>query len=430
MVVSGGTMSQGTGETMKRTVLAFSSLLIGLSALFVFVQPAQAAVDQTPDCDTVAIIKCGVTSQADLREKAKTGDIPRVFSAFGINQNQLNGMVEGVVWKDGRVTIGRDQVVARNAMTAGRWNNPTADMKRIPDTDRAYKMSTSHFVDDGQIAYIKMVDGKFKFAVIRTCGNPVSATPVETPKPPKPTYACKDLTKQRVKGTEDTFEFTAKVVADNGAKVVGYRWNFGDGKKKDTTKNTVEHKYAEPGTYTAKVAGIIDIDGKKVEANGASCVVQLTVTKEKVPTYACRYMNLKEIDRAKRIVETDTLASQNKEGVTFKHFVYDFGDGTPAVTTTNPRVQHTFAKDGTFTVRAHAVFTVNGEEKSVTSDACAKQITFSSTQPPVVTPPTPTPTTPEKLVDTGAGAVIGVVFSTMIGGTLAYKLVWLRRFAD
>jgi len=303
-------------------------------------------------------------------------------------------------------------------------------MTRIPNTDRAYKMSTSHFVDDGQIAFIKMVDGKFKFAVIKTCGNPVSATPVPPPKPPKqPTYECKNLAKERVKGTEDTFVFTAKVVADNGAKVVGYRWNFGDGKKKDTTKNSVEHKYAEPGTYTAKVAGIIDIDGKKVEANGASCVVQLTVKEEKVPTYACRYMNLREVDRTKRIVETDALASQNKDGVTFQHFVFDFGDGTAAVTSTNPKIQHTFAKDGTFTVVAHAVFKVNGQERSVTSDACKKQITFSSTQPPVIVPPTtPTPETPDQLVDTGTGAILGAVFSTMIGGAVAYRYVWLRRF--
>lgn len=413
---------------MKRAVLAISSLLIGMGALFVFALPADASVDSSPDCDTVAIVTCGVT-KANVKSKAKEGDVPKVYAAFGIQNSELDGFVDGVVWKDGRVTIGYDKVVAKGAMTAGRWNNPTGDMKRIQGTDRAYKMSTSHFVDDGQTALIKMVNGKFKFAIIKPCGNPVTATPVEPP--PAPTYKCEELRKD--KQGRDTFKFTAHATADNGAKIVKYRFDFGDGKKDTVTKNTIVHKYDKPGTYTVRVTAIIKVNGKQVEATSKGCVKQVVVEKPPVkpaPEYSCKFMNLHMVNKEERTVETETehLA---KQGAVFSHYLINFGDGTPAVKSTTGKVQHTYVKDGTYTVRAHVVVKVNNATKTVTDDMCAKQVTFTAVTPPTITPPTPetpTPETPTVLADTGPGALIGMAFSSVFGGMLAYRLVWLRLF--
>src|ERR1700741_4432419 len=169
---------------MKKLALLIAAFSI--PATMLFARPVSAAIDTTPDCDTVAIIKCGSSSVSELQTDASKGDVPTVYNNFGISHSELKGFVDGVVWKDGRVTLGtkgEGKLVATNAITAGRWNNPTSDMTKIPNTDRAYRMSTSHFVDDGQIAFVKIVNGKFDFAVIKTCGNPVTAKelPPQTP---------------------------------------------------------------------------------------------------------------------------------------------------------------------------------------------------------------------------------------------------------
>lgn len=161
-------------------LVLFASIVVGSPSV-------DAAIDNSPDCETVAIIKCGAFSANELRRDATKGDVAKVFSNFGISTNELNGFVDGVVYKDGSVTIGKNEVVARNAVTAGRWDSPKSGMTKIPGTNKAYRMSTSNFVDEGQTAFIKMVNGKFSFAVIKSCGNPVTAKPVDKPKPPRET---------------------------------------------------------------------------------------------------------------------------------------------------------------------------------------------------------------------------------------------------
>ncbi len=423
---------------MKRAILASSMLLMGIGLLFVFVRPAEAAIDSTPDCDTVAIVKCGVTA-ANVKAKAKEADVPKVYAAFGIQNSELSGFVDGVVWRDGRVTVGHDKLVATGAVTAGRWYNPTSDMTRIAGTDRAYKMSTSHFVDEGQTALIKMVDGKFQFAVIKSCGNPVKATPVAPT--PKPTYACRELTKQKI--DRDTFKFTASATADNGAKIAKYRFDFGDGNKETSTDKTIKHTYSKPGTYTVRVTALVNVDGKLVEATSNDCVKQVTVEKPAKPTpeYACKSMSLFVVDGDRRIVRT-TTEHVATNGAKFNHYLIDFGDGTPAVRSTTGKERHTYAKEGTYTVKAQVVVTVKGTALTVTSERCARQVTFTHTAPPTITPTIPvaptepdepdtvivTASAPKALVDTGPGEIVGAVVSVVAAGSLAYRLVWLRLF--
>lgn len=166
--------------------IGFGVILSGALAMSGLSATASAVVDNDPDCDNVAIIKCGVFTKAKMREKASKGDVPRVYNAFGIHQNELDGkFVTGIVWRDGRVTVD-GKVVATNAMTAGRNYGGTP----IPNTNNAGKYPTSKFVTEGQTAFVKMTDGAFDFAVIKSCGNPVSATPKS---PPAPQEAPKDI---------------------------------------------------------------------------------------------------------------------------------------------------------------------------------------------------------------------------------------------
>lgn len=182
--------------------LQFISLIAlaiaGVGALSIAAAPtAQARIDNTPDCDTVAIIKCGAFSESALKkayDKDAYGDIKKVYNAFDISRSDLSGFKSGIVYRNGDVEV-NGKVVATNAMTAGRNYGGT----KISGTKGAGKYSVSKFVDEGQTAFVKMKDGKFEFAIIKACGNPISATPKKTAKPkPAPQPVAKTVTKVKV----------------------------------------------------------------------------------------------------------------------------------------------------------------------------------------------------------------------------------------
>jgi len=315
----------------KKFFLSLAGLFVAASSILAlngFMGTSSAVVDNDPDCDTVAIIKCGAFSESKLREKAAKGDVPKVMSAFGISQSELNGFVSGIVWRDGRVTVG-DKVVATGAVTAGRWNTPKSGMTRIPGTDRAYKMSTSNFVTEGQTAFVKMVNGQFAFAVIKSCGNPVTAKPKPQPKPPTPEVACVSLTaKQTVSNIPDkkTYSFTATGSAKNGAKITSYRYEFGDGATDTTTDRTVTHSY-NPGDYVAKLTVIFDVNGKTEERTARACTVPIKVAEQEETVFECTQLEAALINKEERRYKY-TLTYVEGGKATLRSVDFDFGDNS------------------------------------------------------------------------------------------------------
>jgi hypothetical protein len=266
------------GRMRKLLVAGIVSLLAVGGCMFARPTAASATVDDTPDCDTVAIIKCGFKTMAEMRADYRAndyGDVHKIYNTFGISAADLKDnstFKPGIVWRDGRVTVD-GKVVATKAMTAGRWNNPTSDMTRMPGTVRAYKMDTSHFTDEGQTAFIKVDNnGKFLFAVIKSCGNPVSAkakpvpqppqppapvppTPAPTPTPPAPapapTYSCTSLSATLT--SDRTYQYTVAYTATNGAALQTVRLDFGDSTTASFTPDqlgSITHQYQTTGTYT------------------------------------------------------------------------------------------------------------------------------------------------------------------------------------
>lgn len=260
---------------MKRINVYLVALFMMLSAVFAINglgSTASAAVDNTPDCDNVAIIKCGAFTEKGLLNKYDDnayGDLPRVFNAFGISRADIaaGGFQNGIVWRDGRVTVG-DKVVATNAMTAGRNYGGT----HISGTHNVGKYSTSKFVTEGQTAFIKIVNGQFQFAIVKSCGNPVTAQP-KVVKQPK--ASCDILAAEKISRT--SFRFTAKASGSDGAKITGYTFNFGDGTTQNDANGTISHTYNEPGTYTIRATALATIDGKTVERTSANCVKKIVV---------------------------------------------------------------------------------------------------------------------------------------------------------
>jgi hypothetical protein len=98
---------------------------IGMGGLAV-TQQSQSASAAT--CDTNHIIRCGVTSQTDLRNqyaRNTTNDLPAVYSHYGISSNMLNNTKAkwGYVYVNGDVKVD-NVVVATGAKTVGRENIP------------------------------------------------------------------------------------------------------------------------------------------------------------------------------------------------------------------------------------------------------------------------------------------------------------------
>ncbi|OYW85959.1 hypothetical protein B7Z17_01390 [Candidatus Saccharibacteria bacterium 32-49-10] len=249
-------------------------------------------------------------------------DHAAVYAAFGINKADVTGMIDGVVWKDGRVTLADGTLVATNATTAGRWNNPTSDMTKIPNASRAYKMSTRHFVTEGQTAMIKMVDGQFKFAIIKSCGNPVVAAPQ-----PKPVFSC-DL----IKATVDPkniykYNFTINATAKGGAKVHDYVINYGDGTATQLSKtNAFSHTYTKAGTYTIKSSVRINLFGEVKTVTNTTCQTTITITEPKKPRATCEELKTPVITDRTRV----SLSSRASvaDGATISEHIFTIHDAS------------------------------------------------------------------------------------------------------
>lgn len=453
---------------MRKFIAAFLSVFISAGTL-VISPLTLAAIDNTPDNDSVAIIKGGVFSEAEVQAKAKQGDVPVVYKAFGIKQSQLNGFVDGVVWKDGRVTVGNDQVVAKNAKTAGRWDTPKSGMIKIPGTDRAYKMSTSNFTDEGQTAFIKMVNNKFSFAIIKPCGNPVTATPLAPPKPnltiQKQVSTMQSSTWKESVTVKPGEHVKYRVIIKNTGKTVldklsmqempptGITFVVGVNNTYDGTvfttdltggvalgalnpgeQHTIVYEASTSASETRKSACSTGLVNKAIARSGNvvpdksdTANVKVCAPNQTAPQYSCD--SIVGNTGSNRSFGISKLNVTAQSGATFKRAVIHWGDGQSTNRSTEDEVSmHVYSKDATYNITVDAFFLINGKEVKSPIGGCTTSVTFEANQPPVVTTgTTPKEQTPTALVDTGTGAVIGGVFSTIIGGALAYRFVWLRR---
>jgi hypothetical protein len=86
---------------------------------------------------------------------------------------------------------------------------------------------------------------------------------------------------------------------------------------------------------------------------------------------------------------------------------------------------HSYDKDGTYSVVVTAHFAVSGSEKTSTTEACTKEVVFTTAPA--------TPTTPEvkgdntALPDSGPEHVIGLFGIAAVLGTFGHRLVLRRR---
>jgi uncharacterized repeat protein (TIGR01451 family) len=142
------------------------------------------------------------------------------------------------------------------------------------------------------------------------------------------------------------------------------------------------------------------------------------------PVYTCDLLTVNKLGGREIEAKVDYTA---ENGAKLKTVTYDFGDNSTPLTTDKTSAKYTYAKDGDYNVTAELLFSVDGKDKTVSSDSCAKPVSFTTP----TTPETPeTPGTPEELPNTGAGNVIALFAAASVAGAVAHRLFLARRLAQ
>lgn len=136
------------------------------------------------DCDDNAVMHCGALSTDELKQKHTGSGVVGIFNHFGISETEISNI--GSTAQAGHVTRNGDvvvdgRVVATDAVTAGR-QNMSGSTKVMAGGVAFYKRPVSvSFAQERLPAFVVMKDGQFSYAILASCGNPVSAKPVKPP---------------------------------------------------------------------------------------------------------------------------------------------------------------------------------------------------------------------------------------------------------
>jgi hypothetical protein len=143
------------------------------------------------------------------------------------------------------------------------------------------------------------------------------------------------------------------------------------------------------------------------------------------PVFSCDSLSVAKLQG--REVEIKVAATA-RNGAKLKSVTYDFGDDNQNLTTDKTTVRHTYAKDGTFTVSASLVMTVNGKDQTVANNACSQVVSFAAATSPPATPSVPT-ASPAALPDTGTAEVLGFALVVSIVGAFGHRLYLTRKLS-
>ncbi|MGB3946158.1 MAG: hypothetical protein WBK76_04975 [Candidatus Saccharimonadales bacterium] len=281
---------------MRGKLLAFGVSLLAVATIGVIQLPTKA-VDNSRDCDQFAIIHCGTLNGDELRSEFETNgasaangyttaqsDIRAVFNAMGISRSDLNGTFkQGIVRKNGNVEVD-GKVVATDARMAARGLGGT----QIAGTN-AQKVSVSA-MSDAQTALVKLdANGKFLYAVMKPCGNPVTAQPkVVTPPQPEPTAKCSSLKVIKKEEDQNAYLATATAATTGKATIKSYTFNlFHNGTRvinKTIPSNAMSQSLVfapitSPGTYRAQVI----VETSEGTRKGPQCEATFSIAQPPAP---------------------------------------------------------------------------------------------------------------------------------------------------
>lgn len=355
----------------KKVYAAVSSALVVVGAIVAInaISTDAQALGTTStrrDCTSEDIIYCGALTQTELLQDydKNDGDVQAIFTYFGIKRTDLAGttseMKMGKLKLDGTIVVD-GKTVATDAQSTYRIRTKSWATTFTVNGKTYYKLPVKGVYYKEADVFVMFKNGQFFQAVQTSCGNIITAKPVKPPV--QPVYSCDSL--QATKITRTEFKFTSAATAKNGAEIVNYTYDFGDGKKQ-TTGATVNHTYAKPGNYTVTVTINVKVNGATKAVTSEKCKVTIKVEEAPVtPTYACELLKAEKINR-NTIKFTTTATAKNAQIVSY---TYNFGDGKTE-TVTSPVVNHTYVKPGNYTIFVTVNVKVDGVNKTATSDKC------------------------------------------------------------
>jgi PKD repeat protein len=146
---------------------------------------------------------------------------------------------------------------------------------------------------------------------------------------------------------EDVF-FDGSASTDSDGTIVTYYWSFGDGRTHTSSEPTVRHVYGLAGTYNVTLT-VTDDRGLTASTTPSS----VTVAASTDPTAA--FVVSPAAPKANTIVNFNASGSKAAPGRTIVEYIWDFGDGSPVVSTSNALVNHTFFPAGGYNVTLKVV---------------------------------------------------------------------------
>ena len=270
-------------DKLKRIGIAISLGIAIIGGVWL-ASPSKAA-----KCSDFNVVACGTHNIYSVREAYNRADVRSIYNHAGVTDSMVNNAAPktGTVYRDGRIVVD-GRVVGTAARTfqakAGTLQHSPEGMVNYGGT-MYYQYPISHsFVNRNGTVLVESEEifawfdnnGKFVAGVIKSCGNPIW-TYNPTPPPAKPSLTCDAMQKTEV--SRDTFKFSTKATAKDGASVTSYTYDFGDGTTQTTTSSEVQHTYAKPGNYKVTVT-VNGKEGSDVQKTSQGCQTQITVKPE------------------------------------------------------------------------------------------------------------------------------------------------------
>lgn len=139
---------------------------------------------------------------------------------------------------------------------------------------------------------------------------------------------------------EDEVFFDAS--ASTGS-IASYQWTFGDGTTAALASPTTRHTFGVAGKYSVALT-VVDDKGRAATTDPVSVTVDAVAG----PTAAFTFSPSKP--SPDEPVVFNASLSKAAPGRTLVQYVFDFGDGTPLVSSATPTVQKSFARSGVYSV--------------------------------------------------------------------------------
>ena len=270
-------------DKLKRIGIAISLGIAIIGGVWL-ASPSKAA-----KCSDFNVVACGTHNIYSVREAYNRANVRSIYNHVGVTDNMVGNIAPktGTVYRDGRIVVD-GRVVGTATRTfqakAGTLQHSPEGMVNYGGT-MYYQYPISHsFVNRNGTVLVESEEifawfdnnGKFVAGVIKSCGNPIW-TYNPTPPPAKPSLTCDALQKTEV--SRDTFKFSTKATAKDGASVTSYTYDFGDGTTQTTTSSEIQHTYAKPGNYKVTVT-VNGKEGSDVQKTSQGCQTQITVKPE------------------------------------------------------------------------------------------------------------------------------------------------------